>query len=97
MTLFVMHLRTLRSLTASKPTNTMTQHDNNKTTDSLAVDSASAGSVIARLVEAANEVQRTYPTLGFLFGQEMKDALEAGNDLQQAIRAAENLLAQNKI
>ena len=54
-----------------------------------------SGSVIARLVEAANEVQRTYPTLGFLCGQEMKDALDAGNELQQAIRAAENLLSQN--
>lgn len=36
--------RTLKSLTASKPTNTMTQHNDTNTADRLAVDSASTGS-----------------------------------------------------
>lgn len=37
----------MRSLTASKPTKTMSNHNDKNTTDSLAVDSASAGSLVA--------------------------------------------------
>ena len=50
--------RTLRSLTASKPTNTMTHHNDNKTTDDLAVDSASAGSSMAFNESAMRGMQK---------------------------------------
>ena len=40
-------IRILRSLTASKQPTTKTMGKNTKTTDSLAVDSASAGSLVA--------------------------------------------------
>ena len=51
-------VNSLRSLTASKPTNTMTQHNDTNTTDSLAVDSASAGSI--PLLQMATNPQHGY-------------------------------------
>lgn len=77
----------MRSLTASKPTKTMTQHNDNKTTDDLAVDSASAGSVLDDAFDLADkigELRHGTPRGGIwdMLYRAQEMALNCGNELR---------------
>jgi hypothetical protein len=45
--------------------------------------------ILDRVIKASKEVLRTYPSLCVLYGQEMIDAIGAGNELVEAIKEAE--------
>ena len=75
----------MRSLTASKPTNTMTQHNDNKTTSDLAVDSASAGSVTdkQRIDWLLQECEiRRLDDNGAPYGQDLMERSEIDTEIQ---------------